>query len=152
MREQEIDGASTGITLTLENKKKMDLAYFAWSEPFKMVVPRPGETSRLLAFVYPFDPLVIITLFFNVVETWFPMHFIIWYLISLVKVWGLIYITIHAMVASMTFFASIYSKFSINGREVSAIYGGRTVYDRVSYYMIYVFNIMTNQGKISSRI
>ncbi|XP_046635987.1 glutamate receptor ionotropic, delta-2-like isoform X2 [Daphnia pulicaria] len=118
--DKEIDGASTGITLTLENKKKMDLAYFAWSEPFKMVVPRPGEKSRLLAFVYPFDPLV----------------------------WGLIYITIHAMVASMTFFASIYSKFSINGREVSAIYGGRTVYDRVSYYMIYVFNIMTNQGNM----
>jgi hypothetical protein len=77
MREQEIDGANTGITLTLENKKKMDLAYFAWSETFKMVVPRPGEKSRLLAFVYPFDPLVIITLFFNIVETWFPMHFII---------------------------------------------------------------------------
>ncbi|EFX79932.1 hypothetical protein DAPPUDRAFT_103895 [Daphnia pulex] len=116
--DNEIDGASTGTTLTLENKQKMDLAYFVWSEPYMMVVPRPGEKSRLLAFVYPFDPLV----------------------------WGLIYITLHAVVASMTFFASIYSKFSINSREVSAIYGGRTVYDRVSYYMLYVFNILTLQG------
>ncbi|XP_046447218.1 glutamate receptor ionotropic, delta-2-like [Daphnia pulex] len=116
--DNEIDGASIGATLTLENKQKMDLAYYIWTEPYKMVVPRPGEKSRLLAFVYPFDPLV----------------------------WGLIYITIHAVVASMTFFTSIYFKISINGREVSTISGGRTVYDRVSYYMIYVFNIMTNQG------
>jgi len=56
------------------------------------------------------------------------------------------------MVALMTLFATIYSKFSIYGREVSVFNGGKTVYDRVSYYMMYIFNILTNQGKIPTRL
>jgi hypothetical protein len=44
----------------------MDMAYYVWAEPYAMIVPRPGEKSRLLAFVYPFDILVIITLFFYI--------------------------------------------------------------------------------------
>ncbi len=38
----------------------MDLAYFIWTEPQAMVVPRPGEEPRLFAFIRPFQPLVII--------------------------------------------------------------------------------------------
>ncbi len=64
MRLQEIDGASIGIKLTAERKKEMDLAYYIWTEPYTLIVPRPGEKSRLLAFVYPFDlTVIIITLY-----------------------------------------------------------------------------------------
>ena len=57
---QEIDGASIGIILTAESKKKMDLAYYVWTEFCTLIVPRPGEQSRLLALVHPFDLTVII--------------------------------------------------------------------------------------------
>ncbi len=49
----------------------------------------------------------------------------------------------------MTLFARVYSKFSMNGRDVSAMNGGRTIFDRVTYNAMYIINIITNQGKIS---
>ena len=36
----------------------MDFTFFTLSEGFGLIVPRPGEESRLFAFVRPFQPTV----------------------------------------------------------------------------------------------
>lgn len=59
MIEQEVDASAIGFISTPERKLVMDLAYFIWTEPYAMVVPRPGEEPRLFAFIRPFQPLVI---------------------------------------------------------------------------------------------
>jgi hypothetical protein len=55
------------------------------------------------------------------------------------------------MVALMTLFARVYLKFSMNGRDVSAINARGTIFDRATYNAMYIINIITNQGKISTR-
>lgn len=41
--------------------KIMDAAtYFSWEERYRMIVPKPGEDSRLFAFIRPFDGIVSI--------------------------------------------------------------------------------------------
>lgn len=49
-----------GLIATPERKKMIDLAYFMWTEPFNMIVPKPGEEPRLFAFIKPFQSWVII--------------------------------------------------------------------------------------------
>ena len=58
---QEIDAIAPGMIATPERNKMVDFAYFYWAEPHAMVVPRPGEEPRLLAFIQPFQPIVIIS-------------------------------------------------------------------------------------------
>lgn len=36
----------------------VDFSYFVWTEPYTMVVPRPGEVPRLFALIWPFQPIV----------------------------------------------------------------------------------------------
>jgi hypothetical protein len=43
---------------TPERKKMVDFSYFVWTEPYTMVVPRPGEVPRLFALIWPFQPIV----------------------------------------------------------------------------------------------
>lgn len=54
-----------GLIATPERKKLIDLAYFMWTEPFAMIVPKPGEEPRLFAFIRPFQSLVIIHMFIS---------------------------------------------------------------------------------------
>ena len=61
---QEVDALNVGTIATPERAKKMDFAYIMWAEPYVMVVPRPEEEPRLLAFIRPFTPMVI-SLFLN---------------------------------------------------------------------------------------
>lgn len=55
---QKVDAATMGFIATPERKQIMDFAYFMWTEPYVMVVPRPGEEPRLFAFIRPFQPNV----------------------------------------------------------------------------------------------
>ncbi|EFX79724.1 hypothetical protein DAPPUDRAFT_244347 [Daphnia pulex] len=55
--DQIVDASAIGFIATPERKSVMDMAYFIWTEPQAMVVPRPGEEPRLFAFIRPFQPL-----------------------------------------------------------------------------------------------
>lgn len=53
-----MDAYVNGLVATPERKRKVDLTYFIWTEPYSMVVPRPEEYSRIFAFVYPYQSTV----------------------------------------------------------------------------------------------
>ena len=55
---QEVDALVNGLAVSPERKKIMDFSYFIWTEPYTMVVPRPGEVPRLFALIWPFQPIV----------------------------------------------------------------------------------------------
>lgn len=44
--------------LTMDRVERMDYSFFTWVDGFSLVVPNPGEESRLFAFVRPFQPWV----------------------------------------------------------------------------------------------
>jgi ABC-type amino acid transport substrate-binding protein len=54
----QVDALLNGLTATPERKKWVDFTYMIWTEPWTMVVPRPGEESRLFAFTKPFQSKV----------------------------------------------------------------------------------------------
>lgn len=58
--EKDVDGTTLGLIASPERKEKLDFAYVAWTEPYSMVVPRPGEVPKLFAFIRPFQQRVII--------------------------------------------------------------------------------------------
>ena len=55
---KDIDGISSGFYVTLDRKERMDFTSFTWSDDFGLVEPRPGEESRLFAFIGPFQSMV----------------------------------------------------------------------------------------------
>ncbi|EFX79723.1 hypothetical protein DAPPUDRAFT_103904 [Daphnia pulex] len=114
--EKEIDASSLGFIPTPERKKVVDFAYFLSAEPQAMVVPRPGEEPRLLAFIRPFQS----------------------------SVWLLILIASILVIASMSLFSKVYSKLLINGRENEV--SDTTALEWLGRYSIYIVNILTNQG------
>ncbi|XP_046446905.1 glutamate receptor ionotropic, delta-1-like [Daphnia pulex] len=118
--DNEADACGNGIIATPERKKNLDFSYFVWTEPYSMVVPQPEEEPRLFAFVRPFQP----------------------------PVWLLLFITIIAVVFSM----SLFSKISISTLKNNS-HGGlkfskqsTTLFNFASSYLVYVINIITNQG------
>ncbi|XP_057369973.1 glutamate receptor ionotropic, delta-1-like [Daphnia carinata] len=119
--EKEVDAFVNGLTATPERKKKVDFSYFIWTEPYAMVVPRPGEEPRLFAFVRPFQSLV----------------------------WLLILITMFAVVGFMSFFSKFSLKMDNNvagHRRESGQTQTMTLSFYAGSYFIYVLNIVTNQG------
>jgi glutamate receptor, ionotropic, invertebrate len=42
----------------MDRVERFDYTASTWSEPFSFVAPRPGEESRLFAFIRPFQPMV----------------------------------------------------------------------------------------------
>lgn len=55
---QDIDGIACSFSISLDRKERMDFSFLTWSEAYRLVVPRPGEESRIFAFVRPFQPTV----------------------------------------------------------------------------------------------
>lgn len=56
---QEADVSGTGFVITADRVPIADYCTFpSWQESFRLVVPRPGEQSRLFAIVRPFDNTV----------------------------------------------------------------------------------------------
>ena len=55
---KDIDGVAGGFYITLDRKERMDFTSFIWSDDFGLVAPRPGEESRLFAFIGPFQSMV----------------------------------------------------------------------------------------------
>lgn len=55
---KEVDGLLAGLVITPDRKERMDYTSMIWTEPFTLVVPKPEQESRLLAFIRPFQPLV----------------------------------------------------------------------------------------------
>ena len=60
MQYQNIDAVNDGFIITVDRLEKMDFTYMIWAETQDLVVPKPGEESRLFAFVRPFQPMVIV--------------------------------------------------------------------------------------------
>ncbi|KZS03572.1 Uncharacterized protein APZ42_033783 [Daphnia magna] len=119
--DKEIDGSTMGLIATPERKKMIDLAYFMWTEPFNMIVPKPGEEPRLFAFIKPF-------------QSW---------------VWLLIFITMLAVVIFMSLFSKLHLQFYSNGSRHNSPVSSQemtTIFGRISVYSMYIVNTMTNQG------
>jgi ionotropic glutamate receptor len=55
---QNFDGIMVGFYITMSRAERFDYTASAWSEGFNFAMPRPGEESRLFAFVGPFQPRV----------------------------------------------------------------------------------------------
>ena len=47
----------------MDRKEDVDFTYAIWAETIDLVVPRPGEESRLFAFIRPFQPMVYCVIF-----------------------------------------------------------------------------------------
>ncbi|XP_032796243.2 glutamate [NMDA] receptor subunit 1 [Daphnia magna] len=137
INDKNIDGITGSFYLTMDRAERMDYTFHTWSDGFRLVVPRPGEESRLFAFIGPFEPMV----------------------------WMLIFISIIVVVAMMTLFAMVYRHYPWNTCQVSdnkimpeIDQGNGTrysdsrnfLYNYVGSHMIYVVNIMTNQGSRES--
>lgn len=136
----------------------MDYTFHTWSDGFRLVVPRPGEESRLFAFIGPFEPMVANCSFHLILLN----YICIMLYFSSLQVWMLIFISIIVVVAMMTLFAMVYRHYPWNTCQVSdnkimpeIDQGNGTRYsdsrnflfNYVGSHMIYVVNIMTNQGK-----
>lgn len=56
LNKKEADFTSTAFAITPTRYPRLDVATnHNWEEPYRMVVPRPGEQDRLFAFIKPFD-------------------------------------------------------------------------------------------------
>ena len=53
-----IDAMCAGFIITIDRKEKMDFVYAIVTDLWTIVVPVPGEESRLFAFIGPFQPMV----------------------------------------------------------------------------------------------
>ncbi|KAI9556275.1 hypothetical protein GHT06_018849 [Daphnia sinensis] len=128
INDKEIDGISCAFFLTLDRIKRMDYtSSFVWVDGFSLVVPRPGEESRLFAFTRPFQPTV----------------------------WLWIFIAMIFMVSGMTLLtwhhnrcALVNDKPDVNSEQhhKRIITNGQIMFNYFSSSMIYVVNTMTNQG------
>lgn len=59
---------------TPDRKKVIDFSYPFWIGPFKLLVPKPEEESRLFAFIRPFQPLVFNSINTRLLELyWFKL-------------------------------------------------------------------------------
>ncbi|XP_057374698.1 ionotropic receptor 93a-like isoform X2 [Daphnia carinata] len=128
--DEAVDGIICGFGLTLDRMKRMGYtSSFVWVDGFSLVVPKPGEESRLFAFTGPFQPTV----------------------------WLFILISLLFMVGVMAVFTwfyknpsfSNYKDISItNRKEDSAMMkpDRNKISNYVSSNLIYVVNILTNQG------
>ncbi|XP_046461499.1 uncharacterized protein LOC124207902 [Daphnia pulex] len=128
INEKKIDGIPCAFFLTQDRINRMDYtSYFVWVDGLSLIVPKPGEQSRLFAFIGPFQPSV-----------WF------WILVTIIFVVGV-----------MTFFTWFYfNPLLTNAKNVyimnreerdSSKPSQPTVYSSLSSNMIYIVNIMTNQ-------
>jgi hypothetical protein len=130
----------------------MDFAYFIWTEPQAMVVPRPGEEPRLFAFIRPFQPLVIMFRRYSkkVLCLFFFFNFVLTegFLFSS-KVWLLILISSISIVSSMSLLSKAYSKLFVKNVNDVIVKKNTTALKWASQYSIYVLNTLTNQGNIS---
>ena len=169
----------------------MDFTFFTLSEGFGLIVPRPGEESRLFAFVRPFQPTVpsfstlvtnISLLYFyydkTIFETekeiqYFGVTFFSgnrgnWLFLIFLQVWLLILSSLVATVGMMTYFGWVYYYNKYAGVKVTGAPTNTTVtnnggplnnsdnhrllrwviWNNFSLHMLYVINIMTNQGKL----
>ncbi|XP_045036265.1 glutamate receptor ionotropic, kainate 3 isoform X2 [Daphnia magna] len=135
INEEAIDGIASSFYLTMDRVTRMDYTFPTWADGFSLVVPRPGEENRLFAFVGPFQPTV----------------------------WLLIFISIFVLVSVMTLFTWIHQRNVKNSlspstidtesnnqpkgnEEVRNISLQRSLFTSFGSHMIYVMNIMTNQG------
>lgn len=55
---QDVDSIATVFSVTPERNARFDYTSLVWSEPYNLVVPRPGIETRLFAFLLPFQPMV----------------------------------------------------------------------------------------------
>ncbi|XP_046657326.1 glutamate receptor ionotropic, kainate glr-3-like isoform X4 [Daphnia pulicaria] len=136
INDKNVDGIVCSFYLTMDRVKRMDFtSQQTWSEGFCLIVPRPVEESRLFAFIGPFQPTV----------------------------WMLIFISLFVLVDMMTLFTWFYNRQRWNNlgsatvetelnnepnsnrhKRSGSIH--KSVFNNFSSHMIYVINIMTNQG------
>nr|CAH0101189.1 unnamed protein product [Daphnia galeata] len=76
---QNCDGIINAFYLTMDRAERFDYTASAWSEGFSFAMPRPGEESRLFAFVGPFQPRVWISIFISLIFVVGTMTFLTWF-------------------------------------------------------------------------
>ncbi|XP_046454702.1 glutamate receptor ionotropic, kainate glr-3-like isoform X2 [Daphnia pulex] len=124
---QDVDGIVGAFYLTMDRVERMDYSFFTWTDGFSLVVPNPGEESRLFAFVRPFQPWV----------------------------WMSILLSLPLVVGTMTFFTWFYNRgrpknsievLSVDTNSQSNGVSPGSNFTFFGSHMIYVINTMTNQG------
>ncbi|KZS20158.1 Uncharacterized protein APZ42_013153 [Daphnia magna] len=112
----------------LINDNRMDYtSSFAWVDGFSLVVPRPGEESRLFAFTRPFQPTV-----------W------LWILVVMIfMVGGMTLLTWHINRCALVNDAPVVNDNTHHKRMKE---NGHNIFSYFSSSIIYVINTMTNQG------
>jgi hypothetical protein len=122
--------------------KTTDFAIFMWAESLAMVVPLPGEEHRIFAFVHPFQSTVIIHFVVRSVCQRYELFFI-----HVTQVWLLIFIAGFTIVVFMTIFSAIYCNFFSSPETSVCITRKCMMNGWFTYYLMYIINTMTNQGK-----
>jgi hypothetical protein len=115
----------------------------------RLIVPRPEEENRLLAFIGPFQPMVIYLI------SMLLLYYYCFMEVFIFQVWLFIFISLFFVVGTMTFFTWFYKRNNLvdaivdtesnDGARVN--HPVRRITDIFSSHMIYVINIMTNQGR-----
>jgi len=118
---QDIDINTAGMMSTPDRKKVIDFSYPFWIGPFKLLVPKPGEESRLFAFIRPFQPLVNNSIISRLLQLYWLKS----------KVWMFLILVFVGMVAVFSLFSWSYS-----GQRNS----------RLGENVIYVIAILSNHG------
>jgi ionotropic glutamate receptor len=118
----------------------------------RLIVPRPEEENRLLAFIGPFQPMVIYLI------SMLLLYYYCFMEVFIFQVWLFIFISLFFVVGTMTFFTWLYKRLHWNNLVVAIVDAEsndgarvnnpvRGITDIFSSHMIYVINIMTNQGR-----
>ncbi|EFX85981.1 hypothetical protein DAPPUDRAFT_98390 [Daphnia pulex] len=127
MNDKNVDGLLVAFYLTMDRVERFDYTSSSWSEGFSFVAPRPGEESRLFAFIGPFQPMV----------------------------WMSVFISVFFVIATMTVFTWLYSRrrrpvntvdTTGNTELKNVLSVQRSILPFIGSHMIYVINTMTNQG------
>ncbi len=121
--------------------KLIDFAIYMWADSLAMVVPLPGEEDRIFAFVHPFQSTVI----HFVLRSVFRRYEL--FVICVTQVWLLIFVTGFTIVFFMTLFSAIYCNFFSSPETSVCITRKYKIHGWFTYYLMYMINTMTNQGK-----
>jgi H+/gluconate symporter-like permease len=116
-------------------------SFYVWVDGLSLIVPRPGEESRLFAFTGPFQPSVSIIAYTGII---FANYY--FFTASGYQVWLGILISIIFVVGMMTLFTRFYKTLPASNSEEENLKIKQKTSSYLGSYMIYIVNIMTNQG------
>ncbi|XP_046453943.1 ionotropic receptor 93a-like [Daphnia pulex] len=130
--DQDINGIVPSFFLSMDRVERFDFTSFIWAEGFRLVLPRPGEESRLFAFIRPFQPWVWLSIFVSVLV-----------IVGAMKIFDWIYFR-HDLNNFID--TSADTKHNPQDGDVKENSVPKRNFISTSNHVIYVINTLTNQG------